>query len=341
MQKIIFLILTLILLIVAIFGIYFIYQISTPANFNGQKEIKVTKGETLKQISQDLNKQGIIKSQKAFMLYVFLRGKQSSLQAGVYAFKPINIISLTKKLIKGKTNAEISLRFIEGWTIKDIANYLAKQKITDCGSCYKNNFLDIAKVNNFKNNYSFLANLPSQSLEGFIFPDTYRFYKDATPNDILKKALDNFEKKLTPALRTEIAAQGKSLYDVIIMASIIEKEVPEEADRKIVSGILWKRLKKKIPLQVDSSLKYIIGKKDKPALTLEELKIDSPYNTYKYRGLPPTPICNPGESAIRAAVYPKKSDYWYYLSTKNGKTIFSKTLDEHNRNVNKYLRDKK
>ena len=122
------------------------------------------------------------------------------------------------------------------------------------------------------------------------------------------------------------------------MASLIEKEVKTPEDKKIVSGILWKRLENSIPLQVDATISYITGKKG-DSVSIEETKIDSPYNTYKYKGLPLGPISNPGLESIIASIYPENSDYWYYLSTPEGKTIFSKTLEEHNIAKAKYLKN--
>ena len=339
MKKLIILIVTIALLIIAVYGIYFVCQISTKPDFEGQKEFVIEKGESLKQISQNLHQQDIIKSEFIFKAYVYLKGEQSKIQAGTYILEPENIIDLTERLVVGEAANEVSLKFIEGWALKDMSDYLSQQKLTNCPVCGSASFLNLTKINNFKSVYSFLEDVPGDNtLEGFIFPDTYRVYKDASTSDIIQKTLDNFEDKLTSALQTEITAQGKKIYDIIKMASIIEQEVPGEEDRKIVSGILWKRLDADMALQVDSSLKYEIGKKDRNALTFEELEIDSPYNTYKYKGLPPTPICNPGESAIRAAIYPKDSDYWYYLSTDEGETIFSQTGEEHEKNVKKYLR---
>ena len=147
---------------------------------------------------------------------------------------------------------------------------------------------------------------------------------------------DNFDKKLTTDLREEIQKQGKTIFEIVTMASLIEKEVREKEDKEIVSGILWKRLKNNIPLQVDATISYITGKQT-TKISREETQIDSPYNTYKYLGLPIGPICNPGIDSIKAAIYPKNSQHWYYLSTSEGKTIFSETLEEHNLAKAKYL----
>lgn len=338
MKKIIVFLFTIILLIIAVFGIYFVCKISFKHHFEGEKEFVVESGQTVQEIGQSLIDQDIIKSEFMFKLYLYLKGQQTDVQAGTYNLESMNIIELTKKFVSGQTGNEVTLKFIEGWTLKEMSDYLSEQKLTNCLVCGSTSFLNLTKVGNFKSVYSFLDDVSEESLEGFIFPDTYRVYRDSSTSDIIQKALDNFEDKLTSALQTEITAQGKELYNIIKVASIIEMEVPNEEDRKIVSGILWKRLDDDMLLQVDSSLKYVIGKKDRNALTFKELETDSPYNTYKYKGLPPTPISNPGESAIRAAIYPKDSNYWYYLSTDEGETIFSETGEEHEANVEKYLK---
>ncbi len=333
MKKTIILLFIIILFVVAIFGIIFSYQISVKTNFIGEKEFVIEKGETVFEISQKLFDQKIIKSKFAFESYLYFRKLEKSVQAGNYILTPMNIADLTNIFIAGKVDNETTLKFIEGWTTKEIADQLVKQKIISNSQ----NFLNTARIENYQSDFDFLENLNTASLEGFLFPDTYQIYKNAEVDDIIIKMLNNFDDKLSSALLTEIRAQGKTLYDVLKIASIIEAEVQIDDDRKIVSGILWKRLENNMLLQVDSSLKYIIGKNNNNALTFEELKIDSPYNTYKYKGLSPTPICNPGESAIRSAIYPKNSDFWFYLSDKQGKTHFAETGEQHQENVEKYL----
>jgi len=187
--------------------------------------------------------------------------------------------------------------------------------------------------------------LPVENLEGFLFPDTYYFSFGFSGAEVVKKMKDNFDKKVNQEIREEIKRQGKTLFEIITMASMIEKEVRTLEDKKLVSGLLWKRLKTNMPLQVDATIAYILTKEGKGEWTFEEMRreiakardIDSPYNTYKYRGLPVGPISNPGLESILAAVYPEDSEYWYYLSTPEGETIFSKTLDEHNRARAKYF----
>jgi len=191
--------------------------------------------------------------------------------------------------------------------------------------------------------------LPGENLEGFLFPDTYKFPLGVSGEEVVRKMRENFEEKLNTKIpelsltpKEAIMQQGKTIFEIVIMASLLEKELSpknknDKENQRIISGILWKRLENKIPLQVDSTITYITGKKI-TQVSFEETKIDSPYNTYKYRGLPLGPICNPGIDSILAAIYPKNSDYWYYLSTPEGKTIFSKTLEEHNLAKAKYLK---
>ena len=149
------------------------------------------------------------------------------------------------------------------------------------------------------------------------------------------RMLGNFDRKVTKEIRDEAVAQGRTLDDVINMASIVEKEVLHKQDMGVVSGILWKRLDNKEGLYTDATLEYIVNKNGE--LTVQDLAKDTPYNTRKYRGLPPTPIDNPGLLAILAALRPEKSEYYYYLTNKEGETIFAKTNEEHNRNKVKYL----
>ncbi|MBU4360644.1 endolytic transglycosylase MltG, partial [Patescibacteria group bacterium] len=307
-----------IIIILFFAGVIFVFDLKSKVEFEGEKEFIALRGESVGQIARNLVAQDVINSEWTFKFYVWLKGWQSSIQAGTYILTPMSISDVATTLVSGKVDNEISLKFIEGWTAQEIANELVARKII----INSQEFLNLAQAKNFSSEYSgkfsFLKDVESRSLEGFLFPDTYSVYKDATVNDVIIKMLDNFNDKLTPALRTEIKAQGKTIYQVLIMASIIEAEVQTDEDRKLISDILWKRLDSQMPLQVDSSLKYVIGKQDRNALTYAELKIDSLYNTYKYKGLPPTPICNPGESAIRSAIYPKNSDFWFYLSDKQG-----------------------
>lgn len=209
---------------------------------------------------------------------------------------------------------EITITLPEGYSVKQMGEVFENKNLFS-----KEEFLNFA-----------------QDKEGYLFPDTYKFFKNTTPEKVIEKMKNNFEAKVAEFL-PEIARQKKSLNDIIIMASIIEKEVHNPQDRKIVSGILWKRIERGIGLQVDASLMYMLGKTS-AELTQDDLKTDSPYNTYKYKGLPKGPISNPGKNAIEAAVFPEKSQYLFYLSDKEGITRYARNFEEHKENKLRYLR---
>ena len=236
------------------------------------------------------------------------------------------------RFVKGETKSdEQSVTFPEGFTENQIAARIADRQ----GVAVKD-FLQEATPAQFAEKFPFLLNLSkSRTLEGYLFPDTYRLAKDDAPKDVIVRMLANFNVKVTQELRDEAKAQNRTFDEIVIMASIIEKEVQSAEDMALVSGVLWKRIDTNEGLYADATLEYIVNKDGE--LTVQDLAKDTPYNTRKYRGLPPGPISNPGLSAILAAIRPEKSDYYYYLTAKDGDTVFAKTNDEHNRNKAKYL----
>ncbi len=309
------------------------YQIHTPIRAGSKELVKFTvqKGEGGKEISVELKNQGLVKYSSFFRIYILFRGMADKLQAGDYELSPsMDIPAIANKFAKGDTIKQ-SATIIEGWDLNDIGQYLEDQKIVS-----KKDFLDAAKED-FSQQFDFLQDKPKDaSLEGYIFPDTYYFPLGASAEDIIKQTLQNFGTKLTPELRAEISRQNKTIFKVITMASIIEKEVQTPEDKKIISGIFWNRIQIGMPLQSDPTINYVTGGKD--GISAKDMAIDSPYNTYKYYGLTPGPISNPGKDSILASIYPEKTDYMYFLSTPDGETIFSKTYEEHQRAVAKYLR---
>ena len=329
MRKIILYVIPVFIFVVFLFLVVFWWQIRTPLDSAGEKIIfKVEKGDSTKSIAENLKKAELIKNSFNFRLYVFLSLSQYDLKPGESELSPkMSIREIADTLVLGGVN-EVLITIPEGFSLKQIEERLVAAKLVKPGEIL---------------NYEFAENIPPvlsgkpklASLEGYLFPDTYRFFKDASLSDVVSKMIANLDAKLTPDLIAVMISSGRGTYEILTMASLIEKEIKSDADREIVSGILWKRLKAGIPLQVDATLIYITGRKE---ISDADKKINSPYNTYFYRGLPKGPIASPGLSAIRAAIFPEASSYWYYLSTKNGTTIFSKTLEEHNRNKAIYLK---
>jgi len=249
---------------------------------------------------------------------------------------------------------EETIQIIEGWNNYDIAEYLEEE-----GLYQSEEFLKVAglpridyrknnqasALNDFSKEFSFLDDKPKYyGLEGYLFPDTYRIYASSTVTEVIEKMLANFDKKLTPQMRADIKSQGKTIYEIITLASIVEKEAPinyqtsSDRDARIIAGIFLNRLKIGQGLQSDATLSYIYGD-NKPAHSGAELDNSSPYNTYKYRGLPPGPICNPGILAIKAAIYPIVTDYNYFLTPKGKENvIYARTYEEHLQNKYKYLK---
>ena len=326
----------IIFLLIWFLGLYIYEQINIPVSSKfEQKYFVIKRGESLDQISNNLKKAGLIRNAFLFKFYVLGKGWARKMKAGEYNLAPcFNMIQIAKKIKNGETiSNEVSITIPEGFTVEKIAERLEKNGIVNAED-FLNYQLPIE-------NYKFLSNKNSKlkilKLEGYFFPDTYRFKKNSSAKEVAEKMLNNFDRKLTPELREEIKRQKKTINEIVIMASLLEKEVVSYEDKRIVSGIFWKRLEKNLPLESCATIAYIL-KVDKWRYSYKDTRINSPYNTYIHTGLPPSPICNPGIESIKAAIYPKKTEYNYFLTDpKTKETIFSKTLEEHNRNKRKYF----
>jgi len=354
-KKIILAILAVLILVGAGGFIYFLNQISMPVSAKAEEKFFVIEsGQGVHAISDNLKKEGLIKNSFIFETYLWFKKYGNKLQAGEYSFpQNLNMVDLSRILVSGEAlSKERVIKIIEGWSSVEIAEYLADFYAEDNASsgkseeALKKKFLtDFAESVSTTDSrelipdktYSFLADKPAdQGLEGYLFPDTYRIYKNAEISTIVEKMLDNFSQKLTSEMKAEMERQGKTIFDIITMDSIVEKEVRGEGDRKIAAGIFYKRMEEGIPLESDATVNYITGKQALQP-TYDDTRQDSPYNTYLNQGLPPGPICNPGLDAIEAAIYPETTDYLYFLTKPDGSTVFSKTYEEHLANKNKYL----
>lgn len=309
--------------------LYVCFEIYIPVNPGSHESIVYTvqKGWGDDEIADNLKKLGIIRSSYFFKFYSVLSLKHSVLQAGEYNLSPkMSAHEIANKMAHGDVIRD-TMVILEGWDIQDIGKYLESK-----GICTQDYFVSLTKKD-YSKDFDFLKDKPKGlDLQGYLFPDTYEVAKGGDCEDALSDMLANFGKKLTPDLRNEIIKDNKSIFDVVTMASLLEKEVRTLEDKKIVSGILWKRLAINMPLQIDSTIVFITGNAD---ISANDKKINSPYNTYKYYGLPKGPISSPGIDSIIATIYPTATKYWYYLT--DGKTIFSETFEDHNAAKAKYL----
>lgn len=219
---------------------------------------------------------------------------------------------------------EISLTIIPGWDLRDVAGYLVTKNVASSTR-------DVYEVTG-------VPGRDTDSAEGTLAPETVRFFKGATVTEVVKTFQNLRTKQITAEIQAEMDRQKISLAELLTMASIVEKEARHDSDRGKVANILWRRIQKNWALQVDSSVHYAIDKNGTVYTTDQERATPSRWNTYKYPGLPPGPICMPSIESIQAALIPEKNEYWYFLSGKDGKMYYAKTLDEHNANRFKYLR---
>lgn len=278
----------------------------------------VKSGDGAKTIASNLTVDNLIRSPTGFYVLVKILGIERQIQAGEFRLnRAMNAKDIAAELTHGTSDRWITT--LEGWRDEEIATKLSKD-------------LNIPEVEFLK-----------YTKEGYMFPDTYLIPQDASAAAVAQIFLDNFDKKVTARMRTDAKKSGLTLDQVLVMASIVEREGRSAQDRPVIAGILLKRLKAEWPLEVDATLQYALGYQAgdktwwKKYLDDADKKIDSPFNTYMNTGLPPTPICNPGLESITAVIYPTDSDYWYYIHDTTGAVHYAKTILEHNANITKYL----
>ena len=323
-------------LIILVFGIgvgtWFWQQLKPVTATAEPVTITISPGESMTAIASNLEQQRLVRSSQAFRWYVRFERVGGSIQAGEHALdRSLSTAEIVSALTSGDhLSREQSITIVEGWTAAQIGDYLVER-----GLITKADWERASAAALWRSKYAFIPD-DQKTLEGYLFPDTYRIFKTATAEEIVGKMLGNFETKLTPAMKSEIEQKDRSLHDVITLASIIEREARTPAEMKMVSDIFWKRLAINMPLQSDATVNYVTGGSTAQA-TYKDLETDSPYNTYKYPGLPPGPISNPGQAALDAAVYPTSNEYYYFLTDASGRAHYGRTFEEHGQNRAKYL----
>lgn len=325
--------LALVLLVgLTITGYNFINAQYEPVDVNDKtmKDIIIPEKSSARQIAQILLKNDLIHSERAFLTYCKRNGYDSSLKAGHYQFSRSQSLQEIVDAIAHGRVVTITFTIPEGYTVEQIGNLLISK-----GICTEEEWQEAV---NMKYDYPFLRYTADvrNPLEGFLFPDTYRISETTDAQTIIKAMLNNFESIWQANYAEQAKAANKDVYEVITIAAMIEKEAMVGKERPTISGVIDNRLKIGMPLQIDATVLYALGK-HKETVYNSDLLVDSPYNTYKYNGLPPGPIASPGQAAIEAALNPEKHDYFYYVAKGDGSHYFSKTHDEHLRAKAKYL----
>lgn len=320
-----------------IFYLKYTTSLNSPVdkNDNNNASFQVKKGETVKEIAEELKEKDLIKSPLSFYFYVKNQDLDTKIIAGRFILKKSMNTKEIAETLTNAQSAEFVITIQEGLKIENI-----EEKLVEMGLIQKNDLISAVKNFNGWQYYSFLNKAAQKNLilplEGYFYPDTYFLDPEGfKAEDLIYLALDNFEKKWTEVNKSNSKLSTYSIEEIITMASIIENEVFGEKDRFLVSGIFWKRLENQWPIGADATLLYLSNDRK---ITSKDLESDSPYNTRKFKGLPPGPISNPSIESINAALHPQSSDYWFYLTTLDtGEVMYAKTNEEHNANREKHL----
>lgn len=306
----------------ALFGVVLVlsllwWQTRAPSEFPMNESVVIQRGMTASDIAHALDESSVVRSSTLLYIALQLWHDPSTIQAGTFLFdRPLNMFEVASRITEsGATNNLVTVTLPEGFTIKEFAD-IASKSLPDF------------------NSEEFLSE--NASLEGYLFPDTYYVPADFTASEFSALLRETFSEKIE-VFKASLEAHPLGLEGVINMASLLEREANTEESMKMVSGILQNRLAEGMRLQADASLEYVLNR-PLGTLTAEDLEIDSPYNTYRYDGLPPTPIGNPGLTSIMAVLEPTPSDYFYYLTDEDGEFHYAKTFDEHRANIKRYLR---
>ena len=291
--------------------------------------VKIREGLSTAEIAERLAEKGVINSSLKFRFFARIYGYDDKLRPGSYTFtEDMDIDDVFAKLLTGEKKL-VQFTIPEGFGVKEIAERLNGLDLADRDEFIREatDFSPYDYMRKHKNVF--------YASEGFLFPDTYTVESDVEVDEILRLMAGNFDDKLTIGMRRQAEQMGLSIYDLITLASLVEREVRFPEDRPLVAQVLLKRLKLNMPLQTDATIQYL---RDTPKedLSIEDTQIDSPYNTYQHTGLPPGPISNPGMASIQAVLHPAETDYLYFVADRSGHNHYADNYEEHLNLVNKY-----
>lgn len=292
-----------------------------------QTDVVIPRGATFAEVVATLRADGVLAHPLAFRILARLRHVDGAVKAGEYRF-PAHQTSdqVLQRLVRGEQTA-VWVTIPEGYTAKEVARVLAERGLGDANA-FERIFLQRGVE---------IAGRRTASMEGYLFPSTYLIPTDDTPDGAARLLVEQFRRELPADAPARARELGRTVPEVVTIASIIEREGKLDADRPLIGSVIYNRLRLGMPLEVDASIEYVFAEHH-DVITKRDLQIDSPYNTYRHTGLPPTPIANPGKASLEAAFHPARSDYLYYIAKSDGHSVFAKSLAEHNANVNRYLK---
>ena len=301
--------------------------------------VTIESGMNVRDVADALKDHGVITSAMAFRLYLKTRGLDTSIQPGALSIPEGASFSEIADLLVKSADRQMTITIPEGYTVSQIDALLAEKGLIEAGE-----IITCARECDFET-FDFLPSSNQKSkldgvgtrLEGYLFPDTYFVdHSDFVPKFFIERLLGTFRQRVMVGLESDLESSVRSLEEIVIMSSLIERETRTSEERSVVSGILWKREDAGRGLDVDATVRYVLGK-ETGALTKADLEVDSAYNTRRYAGMPPGPIANPGLASIKAALHPSETEYWYYLHGKDGAIRYAETNEEHNVNKARYL----
>lgn len=319
---------TLLILLVGSIGAgSYLYRVLYLPNGTAEEPsvFEIRPGQGLRGVAESLQREAYIPSSLAFELYARFRGWEERLQAGRYLISDqMSSVEILETIVSGDAVFdELTITIPEGWSLTDIELYFES-----LGLFSQEEFAEAAVMQDAYEEFWFLEPLEEDTiLDGYLFPDTYRIFSDSTPISIVRRMLANFATRLTPEIIATLEEQGRTLHELLTLASIVQKESPE-GDMEEIAGVFWNRLRDGWHLESDATVNYVLGT-SKLQPTFADTAVDDPYNTYRNPGLPPGPIGNPGMEAILASLLPAEHDYYFFLHKPTRETVFSHTFSEH------------
>ncbi|MFB6226242.1 MAG: endolytic transglycosylase MltG [Candidatus Paceibacteria bacterium] len=332
---------------ISVLGGWFIYSeiYSAQAQYEQAVTFEIQEDESIKEISKKLEKKGVIRSRWLFEKYLTFRGLDTKVRPGNFKVQPPITLARVAEALKRPENNQMKITIIPGWDLHKLADYFeSKNIIRSQDQLYKITGKPAQKTDNtyvdiFDKPPTLLKSKPrGVNLEGYLRPDTYKIYKDSSIEEIIKKLIRARSEQFTDDMYSQVKQKGRTIHEVLTVASMLEREVQTKTDKKKVADILWRRLEAGWQLQMDSTVHYIHGEADTKFTTDKQRSSSNPYNTYEYTGLPPGPISIPSLESIQAAIEPTENDYWYFLTDSENRVHYAKNLRQHNINVERYIK---